>query len=189
MRLVMTKRSRAVLAALILAALWLAPMAGHEAAAAATAANYTLGAGDKLKITVFGEDDLSGDFVIAGDGTMALPLIGDVPAGGKSLRGLEQLITTRLKDGYLKAPQVSVEVINYRPFYILGEVQRPGSYPYVNGMTVLTAVALGGGFTYRARKEPIYVSRAGDEERKEMPVNPDDPILPGDVIRVRERFF
>jgi polysaccharide export outer membrane protein len=150
---------------------------------------YRLGSGDKVRITVFGETDLSGTFDVATDGTLALPLIGTVKVGGHTLREVETAVEARLRDGYLKDPRVSAEVANYRPFFIIGEVKSPGSYPYVNHMTVLNAVALGGGFTYRAREGKAYITRASDPERKEQPVTPETVVMPGDVIRVPERFF
>ena len=150
---------------------------------------YTLGAGDRVKVSVFGETDLSGEFEISGTGKIALPLVGKVRATGLSLKQLETEITRLLKDGYLKKPRVNVEVVNYRPFYILGEVKRPGSYSYVNGMTVLNAVALGGGFTYRAQKGRMTIRRGDDKIEENRPVKPEDVVLPGDIIRVPERFF
>ena len=150
---------------------------------------YRLGSGDKVRITVFGENDLSGTFDVATDGTLALPLIGSVRAGGQTLRELEATVQAKLRDGYLKDPRVSAEVANYRPFFIIGEVKTPGSYPYVNHMTVLNAVALGGGFTYRARTGKAYITRSTDPERKERSVTPETVVMPGDVIRIPERFF
>jgi protein involved in polysaccharide export with SLBB domain len=150
---------------------------------------YTLGAGDRVKVTVFGENDLSGEFEISGDGGIAFPLVGKVRATGLSLRQLEQEIARMLMDGYLKKPRVNAEVVNYRPFYILGEVKRPGSYSYVSGMTVINAVALGGGFTYRAQKGRMTITRGSDKNEQGRPVKPEDVVLPGDIIRVPERFF
>lgn len=150
---------------------------------------YTLGSGDKVRVTVFGEQDLSGEFEISGDGQISLPLIGNLDAGGKSLRELKSAMETALRDGYLKDPKVAIEVMNYRPFYILGEVNEPGSYPYVSGMSVLNAVALGGGFSYRADKEDILIIRGGDESRKPEKATPETVVLPGDIVRVEERFF
>lgn len=150
---------------------------------------YTLGSGDKLRVTVFGEEDLSGEFEVSGNGQISLPLIGEVEAGGKNLRALADVIEDRLQEGYLKDPKVSIDVLNYRPFYILGEVNEPGSYPYVSGMSVLNAVALGGGFTYRADKEDILIIRGGDESRKPEKATPETVVLPGDIVRVEERFF
>ena len=150
---------------------------------------YTLGAGDKVKLTVYGEPDLSGEFQIDGTGKAALPLIGNVQLGGLSLRDAEARVTSALKPNYLKDPKVNIEVLNYRPFYILGEVKNPGSFPYVDGMTVLNAVALAGGFTYRARESSMTITRATDPTHQEQEANPDTPIMPGDIVRVPERFF
>lgn len=161
----------------------------YQARAETGEQEYQLGAGDRVKVTVYGEADLSGTFEIGGSGVLAFPLIGEVRAGGKTVRGLEQEITRLLLDGYLKRPRVSAEVVNYRPFYILGEVKRPGSYPYVNGMTVLTAVALGGGYTYRAKKDRFVLSHGEGPDVDETLVGPDHVVLPGDVVKVRERFF
>lgn len=148
---------------------------------------YALGVGDRLRVIVYGEEDLSGEFEIGSQGTINLPLIGEVPAEGNTISDLEALVEAQLAGGYLLNPSVSIEVLNYRPFYILGEVNAPGSYPYVNGMTVLNAVALAGGFTYRADEEDILLSRSANDA--EVQVSPDTPILPGDIIRVEERFF
>lgn len=157
--------------------------------AAAQQPVYTLGSGDEVRVNVFEEEDLSGKFEVNGEGLLSLPLIGSVTASGKSLRQLERDIEAKLLDGFLKQPRVSVEVLNYRPFYILGEVNEPGSYPYVNGMTVLNAVALGGGYTYRANKKKITIIRAKDKDRVPQTVPPETVVLPGDVVRVEERFF
>ena len=150
---------------------------------------YSTGSGDRIKVNVFGHTDLSGQFLIDGTGSIAMPLIGDVEVGGLTVRGIEKAIVAKLKPDYLKNPQVSVEVMNYRPFYILGEVKRPGSYPYVSGMTVINAVALGGGYTYRARENRIYITRATDPKREKKPARHNTAVLPGDVVEVPERFF
>src|SRR5512144_965299 len=118
-------------------------------------AGYTLGSGDKVRVTVFGHEDLSGEFEVDGSGNVSLPLIRNIKAEGLTVRQLEQTIAERLSPDYLLNPSVSVEVLNYRPFYIYGEVTKPGSYPFVNGMTVVTAVAMAGGFTYRARTSKV----------------------------------
>jgi protein involved in polysaccharide export with SLBB domain len=152
-------------------------------------AEYRLGAGDEVRITVFGHKDLSGDFLVDGSGMVAFPLVGNVRAGGVSARQLEQNIISALKPDYLKNPRVNAEVLNYRPFYIIGEVKKPGSYPYVNGMTVVNAVALAGGYTYRARENRLLITRATDADRTKQPADHDTAVLPGDVIEVPERFF
>jgi len=150
---------------------------------------YQLGAGDQVKVTVYGEEDLSGEFEIDGTGKIGMPLIGAVKVGGKKLAEAEAAITALLLDGYLVTPRVNLEVMNYRPFYILGEVDRPGSYPYVNDMTVLNAVALAAGFTYRANKKKIEITRKIDGVEQKITVDITAKVLPGDIIRIDERFF
>lgn len=151
---------------------------------------YRLGAGDQIRVSVFGEQDLSGEFTVDGSGTVALPLIGEMTARGRSLREMEQAIVTELADGYLVNPQVSIEVLNYRPFYILGEVNNPGRYPYVSGITVTNAVAMAGGYTYRARQGRAAIERQ-TEAGEELDRNADGSttVMPGDVITIPERFF
>ncbi len=150
---------------------------------------YRLGVGDRLKVTVFGHEDLSGEFAVSETGIASLPLVGGLTLGGLTVRQAERAILDALKPDYLLNPRVGVEILNYRPFYILGEVNDPGSYPYVNGMTVNEAVAIGGGFTHRAKKTQMVVIRASDADKSEQPVAVTDPVLPGDVIKVLERFF
>lgn len=159
------------------------------AAPAGDADSYTLGAGDKIRVTVFGHEDLSGEFEVDGSGNVSLPLIRNVKAAGMTVRELEQEIAGRLSPDYLKNPSVSVEVLNYRPFYIYGEVTKPGSYSYVNGMTVVNAVAMAGGFTYRARTTRVRIIHANDPSRTPKDADKDTPVLPGDVIEVPERYF
>jgi polysaccharide export outer membrane protein len=150
---------------------------------------YTLGPGDQLRLTVFRHEDLSGEFELDGEGYFAMPLVGEILAGGMTSRALETEIESRLEDGgYLVEPQVSVEVLNYRPFYIIGEVNNPGSYQYVNGMNVVNAVALAGGFTYRADQDDILITRGGSNG-EEMDAQLTTGVLPGDIVEVTERFF
>lgn len=149
---------------------------------------YRLGPGDRIKVTVFGHEDLSGEFEIDATGSVSLPLVQAVPAQGRTPAELEKEITARLEPEYLRNPKVSVEVMTYRPFYIYGEVMRPGSYPYVNGMTVYNAIALAGGFSYRARTSSVRLRRAeGDKTAADVPLETE--VRPGDVIEVRERYF
>jgi polysaccharide export outer membrane protein len=150
---------------------------------------YRLGSGDKLRVTVYGEEDLSGEFEVDGSGTVRMPLVGQVPAAGLTLRQFESGVADKLAQGYLKSPRVSAEVVNYRPFFILGEVNKPGEYPYVNGMNVVTAVAVAGGFTYRADEDDVYVRRGGQTDEQELPADANTKVYPGDIIRVTERFF
>jgi protein involved in polysaccharide export with SLBB domain len=150
--------------------------------------DYTLGAGDRIRVTVYGHDDLSGEFQLDGNGDVALPLIQNVAASGRTPRELEQAITDRLQPQYLRNPLVNVEVVAPRPFYILGEVSAPGSYSYSAGITVVKAAALAGGFTYRANTKKVRITRDGAEEPIER-VSLQSEVKPGDVIEVPERFF
>jgi polysaccharide export outer membrane protein len=156
---------------------------------AAEIAGYRLGSGDHVRVTVYGEPNLSGEFTVDGRGGLALPLIGNVSAAGMNSAQLEKKIIDRLSPEYLTDPKVAVEVITYRPFYIVGEVRNPGSYPYVNGMSVINAVALAGGFTYRAQESGFDISRTIDGDPRRIYGGKTTAILPGDVITVRERYF
>lgn len=150
---------------------------------------YKLGPGDKVRVTVFNEKDLSGDFDVSDQGYIALPLIGQVKVAGKTISEVEATVTQKYGRDYLVDPHVTVEVLNYRPFFILGEVKTPGSYPYVSGMTVINAVALAGGYTPRANKDRIVIKHGNEPNAPEQKVQEDSPVLPGDIIRVPERFF
>lgn len=150
---------------------------------------YRLGSGDRIVVNVFGHEDLSGEFELDGEGRIALPLIGDLVLGQRTLREAEREIVGRLQPDYLVNPRVSIQVANYRPFYILGEVKQPGSYAFVNGMTVVQAVAIAGGYTYRARQTRVSVQRANDPQRRLQPAGPDTVVLPGDIVNVPERYF
>ena len=146
---------------------------------------YRLGPGDKLKVTVFGAEDLSGDFQVADSGALSFPLIGDVRAVGLTSDQLARNIETKLSDGFMRNPKVAIEVTNYRPVYVMGEVTRPGEYPYSSGMTVLNAIALGGGYSYRANQHYAIVTRNNQEYRADGMTR----IMAGDVVRVPERYF
>jgi polysaccharide export outer membrane protein len=162
---------------------------GPNGGPAASVAGYTLGPGDQIRLTIFRHEDLSGEFALDGEGFFALPLVGEILGGGMTARQLENEIEVRLKSGgYLVDPQVSIEVLNYRPFYIIGEVNNPGSYQYVNGMNVINAVALAGGFTYRADQDDIVISRGG-ADGDELEADLTTEVLPGDIVEVTERFF
>ncbi len=150
---------------------------------------YHLGSADKVRIITFGETALTGEFVVSGSGTISLPLIGEVKAIGLTTGELQDEIQTALKNGYLTDPKVNVEVLNYRPFYILGEVTKPGEYPFVNGLTVLNAVATANGFTYRADTHRVYIKRANDNAEHEVDLNTSTVVQPGDTIRIKERYF
>ncbi|HEY9236708.1 MAG TPA: polysaccharide biosynthesis/export family protein, partial [Phenylobacterium sp.] len=165
-------------------------------AAAATAAPsadadqaYLLGAGDKLKVTVYGEADLTGEFVVGDRGAVSFPLVGEIPAQNRSVADFKSSLTAALQEGYLKDPRITVEVISYRPYYILGEVTKPGEYPYTNGLTVLNAVAAASGFTYRANTKRVFIKRAGSNEEQKFPLTATERVQPGDTIRIGERYF
>ena len=157
-----------------------------DTAAGANAA-YRLGSGDLLRVIVFGEEDLSGEFEVDDTGAVSFPLIGQVSAEGRTLRSFEAAVGERLREGYLKDPRVSIQVLSYRPFYIIGQVEEPGEYPFVSGMNVLNAVALSGGFTPRANTKKALITRDGSEGA--YPVTPQTLLEPGDMIRIPERFF
>ncbi len=150
---------------------------------------YILGPGDKIRITVFGNEDVSGDVEIDPSGQVSLPLIQKVPAAGKSVAQLQDDIFARLSPDFIKSPKITIEILTYRPFYIYGEVQRPGSYPYAAGMTVVNAVAVAGGFTYRADKDDIVISRGTGDGRKTFRADRTDTVKPGDVLEIKERYF
>lgn len=145
---------------------------------------YILGVGDRVRVIVFGEEALSGEFVVDSTGNIALPLIGQVPAAGRALRAFEAGVQRALAEGYLNDPRVSAEVLNFRPFYILGEVTRPGEYPYQNGLTVLNAVATAGGFTPLANQTVVYIKRAGEEAESRADLTIETAVQPGDTIRI-----
>lgn len=150
---------------------------------------YTLGPGDSIRVVVFGEQDLSGDFSIGTSGLVALPLIGPVGAVGKTPGELASDITDALAPEYLRNPRVSVEVLTYRPFFMLGEVKAPGSYPYAADLNVRRAAALAGGYTYRAKTGYAYITRVIGGKESRQKASPDAPLLPGDIVEIPERFF
>lgn len=151
--------------------------------------DYRLASADKVRIAVFGEDALSGEFVINAEGKVALPLIGEVKAAGLTVAQLQDAVTQALSQGYLNQPRVTAQVLTYRPIYILGEVNRPGEYPYVPDLTVLNAVATAQGFTYRANTRRIFVRRAGSQTEEPQPLTADTRVSPGDTLRIGERYF
>lgn len=154
----------------------------------AQATGYRLGTGDKIKVTVFGEEDASGEYEIDGTGAISVRLIGRMQVKGMTVSEVEQMLIEQYRGhGFFKNPRISIELTNLRPFFILGEVEKRGSYPYVNGLTVAQAVAIAGGYTYRASRSRITVQRSG--AAKEEPVSEEAIVLPGDIIRVPERFF
>jgi polysaccharide export outer membrane protein len=150
---------------------------------------YRLGPADKVRVNVFGEEALTGEFLVGGSGKISLPLIGEVQAEGLTISELQTSIADALSQGYINEPRVNAEVLNYRPFYILGEVNSPGEYPYTNNLTVLNAVATAEGFTYRADTRRVYIKRADGVSEQAFPLTTATQVAPGDTIRIGERFF
>jgi polysaccharide export outer membrane protein len=191
---IMKADSHAIVAALLLTALSLGGCATDPpplpASAAMGLSAYKLGPGDRLRITVFGETTLTGEYQVTDDGSVAFPLIGNVPAAHGPLTALRDAIQTRLAAGYVKDPRVSVEVITYRPYYILGEVNKPGQYPFVVGLRLDQAVAAAGGFTYRANTGKVFLRRSDDTGEKTVDLRQlSVTIMPGDTLRIGERYF
>ena len=153
------------------------------------AAGYRLGTGDKVRLTVFGEADLSGTYAVDGQGMVTLPLGQPVEAAGATAPELSGRVADMLREGYLRDPRVSAEVAAYRPYYILGEVEKPGEYPYQNGLTVLNAVATAQGFTYRANERVVFIRRDGETRESRYAIDSDTPVRPGDTVRIGERLF
>lgn len=146
--------------------------------------DYRLGTGDKVRVTVYGEDDLSGEFQVDSTGFLRLPMIGQVRAAGLNAQALEGSITAAYGQGYLLEPRVNVEVTTYRPFYIIGEVNKPGEYAYVNGMNVLNAVALAGGYTQKAADGHVYLRKNGTSKEIRVAADQTVQVMPGDILRV-----
>ena len=154
-----------------------------------SAGAYTLDSGDKLRVVVFGQEGLSSSYSVDSAGRITMPLIGAVHARGMTTAGLQQAIVAKLKNGFVREPHVAVEVEAYRPFFILGEVTLPGQYPYVPNMSVETAVAIAGGYTPRAFKYRIEVSRPVNGMIERKVVSATYPVRPGDTINISERWF
>ena len=195
-RIMSVALSGLLLGPVLLALAPLSAQAGDMPGAAQPAASspdgvddYQLGVADKVRIIVFGEPTLSGEFMVNANGALSMPLIGDVPARGLTPTQLAGQIRESLKGGYLLDPQVSIDVLTFRPFYILGEVNKPGEYPYSSGLTVDAAVAMAEGYTYRAQKKRLLIRHAGEEQAQKMVLTPDLRVRPGDIIRIQERYW
>src|SRR5262245_41299782 len=163
--------------------------AEQQSLAAAAIAAPKLQPGDKIRVTVYGEDKLSGDYQIDQSGQISLPLAGTVAALGLTQTELEQALAKKFRSEYLRNPKVTVTIATLRPFYMMGEVTKPGEYPYSSGLNVLTALAIAGGPTYRASKNTVQIQRLGESSMRDYPISASVPVLPGDVIRVPERYF
>ena len=149
-----------------------------------------LGPNDRVRIIVFGQPTLTGEYNLDGNGVLAFPLIGNVPANGSTTSELQQKIAAKLQPDYLVNPNVSAEIVTRRPFYVVGEVQKPGNYPYVTDITAVNAVAMAGGFTRRARKNDFYIKRVGtDGKMVRIAAKSGTVLRPGDTLEVPERLF
>ncbi len=168
-------------------------LAGPQAEAARAGGldvgSYKLGVGDKVRVLVFNEQTLSGEFQVSAAGTVAMPLIGEIPAINKTATEVAAQIQAKLADGYLRDPKVSMEVVTYRPYFILGEVKTPGQYPFSIDLTVTNAIATAAGYTPRADKKTVFIRRSGDALEKPYRLTADLRVYPGDTIRLGERFF
>ena len=151
--------------------------------------DYRLGPGDKVRITVFNEPTLSGEFAVSSEGKLSLPLVGDIHAAGLLVSEVAQQAETLLGNGYLRNPKVNAEVATFRPFFILGEVKLPGQYPYVPKMTIFGAIATAQGVTPRAARKVVYIRRADSQQEETFVLSPDLKVSPGDTIRIGERYF
>ena len=169
----------------------IAPVAPTQAAYAYAPQDepYRLDAGDKLRIVIFGQEGLTNTYTVDAGGSITMPLIGGVRARGLTPAELAASITAQLKRGYLREPYVAAEIESYRPFFILGEVTAPGQYPYVPNMTVESAVAIAGGFTPRAQRGTVKLTRPGETGTVQAKVPPGTLLRPGDTIVIGERWF
>ena len=150
---------------------------------------YRLDAGDKLRVVVYGQEGLTNTYAIDAGGSITMPLIGSVPARGRTPAGLASEITGKLRNGYIRDPSVAVEIEAYRPFFILGEVAAPGQYPYVPNMSVESAVAIAGGFSPRARRDRVTLTHTDGSGSMRVVVPMGTALSPGDTVLVGERWF
>ena len=163
--------------------------AEQQSLAAAATTAPKLQPGEKIRIKVFGEDGLSGDYQIDQSGQISLPLAGTIQAQGLTQAELEHALAKKFRSQYLKNPKVTVTIATLQPYYMMGEVKTPGQFPYQSGLNVLTALAIAGGPTYRASRSKVEIQRRGETSMREYPISASVPILPGDVIKVPERYF
>jgi polysaccharide export outer membrane protein len=162
---------------------------GQPLPPAATAGSYMLGPNDRIRLKVYGEADITGEYEVDSNGQVSIPLAGHIAAAGLTTKQLERSIKSALSKGIVRDPRVNVEIALYRPYYILGEVKKGGEYPYRLGLTVMDAVASAGGFTYRANEGKVYLRRSGAGVEEVYALDAPVPVFPGDNIRVPERYF
>lgn len=150
---------------------------------------YLLGPGDQVRVIVFNEPQLSGQFFVGTNGEISMPLIGTLVVAGKTVAEASELVRGEFAQGYLREPRISMQIDTYRPFFILGEVGQPGQYPFATGMTVMNAIATAKGFTPRAKRNVVMIRRFGEQFEQPFVLTPDLRVWPGDTIRLTERFF
>lgn len=191
-----TRRVASALALMVLAALGacsdgttMGPGLDEQKIIRSDLQSYRLGVGDKVRLNVFGEAELSGTFEISSAGQISLPLVGDIPAAGLDANGLRDTAAQRLSNGYLKNPKITVEVVGYRPIYVHGEVKSSGEFPFKNGLRLRDAIALAGGYTYRANQGYLVLARNGAKRETRINLPTEILVMPGDNIRVPERYF
>jgi protein involved in polysaccharide export with SLBB domain len=163
--------------------------AEQQSLAAAASAPATLQPGDKIRVVVFGEDKLSGEYELDQAGQISVPLSGTIKAQGLTQAQLEHALAQKFRSEYLRNPKVTVTIATLAPYYMMGEVKTPGQFTYRSGLNVLTAMAIAGGPTYRANRSTVQIQRRGETSMRDYPISASVPILPGDVIKVPERYF
>ena len=165
------------------------PASAQTPPSTSSAESYILGPNDRIRLKVYGESDITGEYEIDNNGQVSIPLAGHLKAAGATTRQLEKAIASALAKGIVRDPRVNVEIAQYRPYYILGEVKKSGEYPYRHGLTVMDAVASAGGFTYRANENKVFLRRSGAGTEETYPLDAPVPVYPGDNIRIPERYF
>jgi len=165
------------------------PASAQTPPSTSSAASYILGPNDRIRLKVYGETDISGEYEIDNTGQVSIPLAGHIRAAGATTRQLEKSIASALSKGIVRDPRVNIEIAQYRPYYILGEVKKSGEYPYRHGLTVMDAVASAGGFTYRANENKVVLRRSGAGAEETFPLDAPVLVFPGDNIRIPERYF
>lgn len=183
------RRSVIALPLLLLGACVSSAIAPGDINAQSALQDYRLGPGDVVRIAVFDEARLSGQFQVGPSGAISYPLVGDVPAQGQTIPEFVASLTQILQEGYIREPNITVEVVTYRPFYLMGEIGSPGTYPYTPGLTVVNAIAAAGDFTGRASTRRVFIKHADEAREREYRLTSTTPIHPGDTVRIPERRF
>jgi len=165
------------------------PASAQTPPSTSSAASYILGPNDRIRLKVYGETDISGEYEIDNTGQVSIPLAGHIRAAGATTRQLEKSIASALSKGIVRDPRVNVEIAQYRPYYILGEVKKSADYPYRHGLTLMDAGASAGGFTYRANENKVVLRRSGAGAEETFPLDAPVLVFPGDNIRIPERYF